>query len=63
MHPKKGGQLVRSAGASAQLVAKEGDFVTLRLPSGEEMLMQLIFLLEKLAVHVGLVAVQRFVVV
>ena len=35
MHPKKGGQLVRSAGASAQLVAKEGDFVTLRLPSGE----------------------------
>jgi large subunit ribosomal protein L2 len=35
MHPKKGGQLVRSAGAVAQLVAKEGEFVTLRLPSGE----------------------------
>ncbi|OUS44409.1 50S ribosomal protein L2, chloroplastic [Ostreococcus tauri] len=33
MHPKKGGQLVRSAGAVAQLVAKEGEYVTLRLPS------------------------------
>ncbi len=30
-----GGQCVRSAGAAAQLVAKEGDYVTLRLPSGE----------------------------
>jgi large subunit ribosomal protein L2 len=35
LHPGKGGQLVRSAGAVAQLVAKEGDFVTLRLPSGQ----------------------------
>ena len=31
----KGGQLVRSAGASAQLMAKEGDHALLRLPSGE----------------------------
>jgi large subunit ribosomal protein L2 len=31
----KGGQLVRAAGNSAQLMAKEGDFATLRLPSGE----------------------------
>ncbi len=31
----KGGQMVRSAGASAQVVAKEGDYVTLKLPSGE----------------------------
>ena len=35
VHPKKGGQLVRSAGGVAQLVAKEGDFVTVRLQSGE----------------------------
>ena len=31
----KGGQLVRSAGGSAQLLAKEGDFAQIRLPSGE----------------------------
>ena len=31
----KGGQLARSAGASALIVGKEGDYVTLRLPSGE----------------------------
>ena len=31
----RGGQLVRSAGLSATVVAKEGDYVTLRLPSGE----------------------------
>jgi large subunit ribosomal protein L2 len=33
--PGKGGQLGRSAGNSLQLMAKEGDFATLRLPSGE----------------------------
>jgi large subunit ribosomal protein L2 len=33
--PGKGGQIVRSAGASAQLLAKEGDFASVRLPSGE----------------------------
>jgi large subunit ribosomal protein L2 len=31
----RGGQMVRSAGASAQLMAKEGRYVLLRLPSGE----------------------------
>ena len=35
LHPGKGGQMVRSAGNSAQLMAKEGKYVTLRLPSGE----------------------------
>jgi len=35
MQPGKGGQLVRSAGNSAQLMAKEGKFALLRLPSGE----------------------------
>jgi large subunit ribosomal protein L2 len=33
--PGRGGQLARAAGASVQLLAKEGDSVTLRLPSGE----------------------------
>jgi len=33
--PGKGAQMVRSAGASAQLVAKEGDYALLKLPSGE----------------------------
>jgi large subunit ribosomal protein L2 len=33
--PGKGGQIVRAAGASAQLMAREGGFATLRLPSGE----------------------------
>jgi large subunit ribosomal protein L2 len=31
----RGGQMARSAGTSAQVLAKEGDYVTLRLPSGE----------------------------
>ena len=35
MKPGKGAQLVRSAGNSAQLMAKEGDYALLRLPSGE----------------------------
>ena len=35
MQPGKGGQIARSAGNSAQLMAKEGKYATLRLPSGE----------------------------
>ena len=35
MRPGKGGQLVRGAGLGAQLLAKEGSYATLRLPSGE----------------------------
>ena len=35
MKPGKGGQLVRSAGMSAQLMAKEGKYATVKLPSGE----------------------------
>ncbi len=35
MYPGKGAQLVRSAGASAQLMAKEGKYALVRLPSGE----------------------------
>ncbi len=33
--PGRGAQMVRAAGASAQVVAKEGNYVTLKLPSGE----------------------------
>ncbi len=35
MKPGKGGQMARSAGATAQIIAREGDYVTLRLRSGE----------------------------
>lgn len=35
LKPGKGGQMARSAGSSVQVVAKEGDYVTLRLPSTE----------------------------
>ncbi len=35
MRPGKGGQIVRSAGTAAQLMAKEGKYVQIRLPSGE----------------------------
>lgn len=35
LHPGRGGQICRSAGTSAQLMAKEGKYALLRLPSGE----------------------------
>ena len=35
LYPGRGGQMVRSAGNAAQLMAKEGKYATLRLPSGE----------------------------
>ena len=35
MQPGKGGQMVRSAGTSAQLLAKEGKYAQIRMPSGE----------------------------
>ena len=42
LYPGKGGQLVRSAGNSAQLLAKEGKYATLRLPSGEMRMVPLV---------------------
>lgn len=41
IHPGKGGQLVRSAGESAQLMAKENGYAQVRLPSGEVRLVAL----------------------
>jgi large subunit ribosomal protein L2 len=41
LNPGRGGQIVRSAGTAAQLMAKEGDYATLRLPSGEQRLVHL----------------------
>jgi len=41
LRPGKGGQLVRSAGSAAQLLAKEGDYAHVRLPSGEIRLIHL----------------------
>lgn len=35
LYPGRGGQMVRAAGAGAQVVAKEGGYVTIKLPSGE----------------------------
>jgi len=35
LHPGRGAQLVRSAGMSAQLLAREGDYAQIRMPSGE----------------------------
>lgn len=42
LKPGKGGQLVRSAAASAQLMAKEGDYAHVRLPSGEVRLISVV---------------------
>ena len=41
LDPGKGGQLVRSAGTSAQLMAKEGDQAQIRMPSGEVRIVRL----------------------
>lgn len=41
LQPGRGGQLVRAAGTSAQLVAKEGDYGLVRLPSGEARLINM----------------------
>ena len=35
MHPGKGGQFSRSAGSSCSILAKEGEYITLKMPSGE----------------------------
>jgi large subunit ribosomal protein L2 len=42
LRPGEGGKLVRSAGSSAQLMAKEGDYAQVRMPSGEVRRIQLV---------------------
>jgi large subunit ribosomal protein L2 len=44
LQPGKGGQMARSAGVGAQLLAKEGDYAQLRLPSGEVRRVQMVCL-------------------
>jgi len=41
LYPGRGGQIVRSAGTAAQLMAKEGDYAQVRLPSGEQRLIHI----------------------
>lgn len=41
LHRGRGGQIVRSAGGQAQLMAKDGDYAVIRLPSGEQRLIHL----------------------
>src|SRR5579871_1839211 len=41
LHPGRGGQIVRSAGGAAQLMAKSGDYAQVRLPSGEQRLIHI----------------------
>src|SRR5215470_3289596 len=41
LHQGRGGQIVRSAGGQAQLMAKEGDYAQVRLPSGEQRLVRI----------------------
>src|SRR5580704_14598266 len=42
LRPGEGGKMVRSAGASAQLMAKEGDYAQVRMPSGEVRRVQIV---------------------
>jgi large subunit ribosomal protein L2 len=44
LKPGRGGQLVRGAGVSAQIVAKEGDYAQVKLPSGEVRMIRLVCL-------------------
>ena len=41
LYPGRGGQMVRSAGGAAQLMAKSGDYAQIRLPSGEQRLVHI----------------------
>ena len=56
LYPGRGGQLVRSAGNSAQLMAKEGKYATLRLPSGE---MRMVHLTRRATISLAILIASR----
>ena len=57
--PGKGGQLARSAGMSAQLMAKEGKYATLRLPSGEMRMVPIKSRRTRMTIHTVVVKVKH----
>ena len=56
MPPGAGGQLARSAGASAQIMGREGKFIILRMPSGE-----MRYILEECMATIGVVGNEDFI--
>lgn len=56
MHPGAGGQLARSAGASAQVMGREGKYIILRMPSGE-----MRYILEECMATIGVVGNEDFI--
>lgn len=56
MHPGAGGQLARSAGASAQIMGREGKYIILRMPSGE-----MHYILEECMATIGVVGNEDFI--
>lgn len=56
MHPGAGGQLAKSAGASAQIMGREGKYIILRMPSGE-----MRYILEECMATIGVVGNEDFI--
>ncbi|PAF44001.1 50S ribosomal protein L2 [Helicobacter sp. 11S02596-1] len=56
MHPGAGGQLARSAGASAQIMGREGKYTILRMPSGE-----MRYILDECMATIGVVGNEDFI--
>ncbi|PAF44561.1 50S ribosomal protein L2 [Helicobacter sp. 11S02629-2] len=55
LHPKAGGSIARSAGASAQIMGREGKYIILRMPSGE-----MRYILEECMATIGVVGNEDF---
>ena len=56
MHPGVGGQLARSAGASAQIMGREGKYIILRMPSGE-----MRYILDECMATIGVIGNEDFI--